>query len=79
MSANNRLEKLVSADFSHTYGLSEPIIMAFVRSHGQRLAGLMLNGKGKLDEHFWLSVIPLLPNIRLVDTVHSTQYMVDST
>lgn len=64
MAIGNRLDRLKSVDFSYTYSLSEPVITAFLKAHGQRLEGLMMNGKGKLDEHFWQSVIPLLPNMK---------------
>ncbi|XP_067950564.1 F-box/LRR-repeat protein 2-like [Watersipora subatra] len=66
MASNSRLDRLKSVDFGYTYGLTEPIIMAFLKSHGHRLAGVMLNGKAKLDELFWLTAVPLLPEIRIV-------------
>jgi len=64
MSTNNKLELLKSVDLSNTYSLSDQVIMNYIQTHGHMLHGLMLNGKSKLDEHFWLAAIPHLPNIR---------------
>ena len=60
----NRLQAL---DISYTQALSENAIYQFLQLHGFNLKGLMLVGKSKLTENFWLNVIPFLENIRSVD------------
>ena len=60
----NRLQAL---DISYTQALSENAIYQFLQLHGFNLKGLMLVGKSKLTENFWLNVIPFLKNIRSVD------------
>nr|KAG5690046.1 hypothetical protein BaRGS_009853 [Batillaria attramentaria] len=57
----NRLQAL---DISYTHALSENAIYQFLHNHGINLRGLMLIGKSKLTENFWLNVIPFLKNIR---------------
>lgn len=57
----NRLQAL---DISYTHALNENAIYQFLQTHGQNLRGLMLIGKPKLTENFWLNVIPFLKNIR---------------
>lgn len=64
MSAAGRLDRLRSFDISCTYGLSDSVIMNLIQSRGKQLIGAMMAGKPKLDEHFWLAAIPLLPNVR---------------
>ena len=59
----NRLQAL---DISYTQALSENAIYQFLQLHGFNLKGLMLVGKSKLTENFWLNVIPFLKNIRSV-------------
>ncbi|XP_059173920.1 F-box/LRR-repeat protein 2-like isoform X2 [Physella acuta] len=58
----NRLQAL---DISHTHALSENAIYQFIQTHGQNLRGLMLAGKPKLTENFWLNAIPYLKNIKI--------------
>lgn len=58
----NRLQAL---DISYTHALSENTIYQFLQRHGIGLRGLMLIGKSKLTENFWLNVIPYLKNIRI--------------
>lgn len=64
MYTNKKFIKMNSIDLSYTYSLSEPVIMEMIKLYGHQLKGLMLNGKPKLAESFWVSAIPLLPNIR---------------
>jgi len=58
--------ELKSLDVSKTYNLGEATIMNLLKIYGEQLHGLMLDGKPKLSETFWLAAIPLIPNIRSV-------------
>ena len=58
-----KLHRLKAIDISHTNALSESTIYQFIQKHGGNLTGLMLHGKPKLTENFWLNVIPILKNI----------------
>jgi hypothetical protein len=51
-------------DLSHTVSLSETAILQLIRQKGPQLQGLMLAGKPKLAEQFYLNVIPFLKNIK---------------
>ena len=62
----NRLQAL---DISYTHALSENAIYQFLQLHGSNLKGLMLVGKPKLTENFWLNVIPFLKNVRSVESL----------
>lgn len=64
MKASGRLDRIRSFDVSYTYSLSDSVIMSFIETKGKNLHGAMMGGKPKLDEHFWLAAVPLLPNIR---------------
>ncbi|XP_046366198.1 F-box/LRR-repeat protein fbxl-1-like isoform X2 [Haliotis cracherodii] len=58
----NRLQAL---DVSHTHALSENTLYQFLQLHGPNLRGLMLAGKPKLTENFWLNVIPFLKKMQV--------------
>lgn len=58
-----KLANLKAIDISNTNALSENVIYKFIQKHGGQLSGLMLNGKPKLTENFWINVIPFLKNI----------------
>ncbi|XP_063435100.1 F-box/LRR-repeat protein fbxl-1-like isoform X2 [Mytilus trossulus] len=60
-----KLNQLKAIDISHTNALSENTIYKLIQKHGGQLTGLMLSGKPKLTENFWLNVIPLLKNIQI--------------
>ena len=64
MLAARKLDNMRSLDLGYTYSLSEAAIADLINGHGEQLIGLMLNGKPKLAEQFWLVAIPRLPNIR---------------
>lgn len=74
-----KLSRLQAVDISHTHALSENTIYQFLQIHGHNLRGLMLVGKSKLTENFWLNVIPFLKNIRSVNSAiywrHSTGHV----
>lgn len=59
-----KLNQLKAIDISYTNALSENTIYKLIQKHGGQLTGLMLSGKPKLTENFWLNVIPLLKNIQ---------------
>ncbi|GFO07737.1 F-box/lrr-repeat protein 20, partial [Plakobranchus ocellatus] len=58
-----KLHRLQALDVSHTHALSENAIYQLVQTHGANLKGLMIAGKPKLTENFWLNAIPYLRNI----------------
>ncbi|KAL8570411.1 hypothetical protein ACOMHN_035829 [Nucella lapillus] len=60
-----KFHRLQALDISYTHALSENAIYKFLQLHGGNLRGLMLVGKAKLTENFWLNVIPFLNNIRI--------------
>lgn len=59
-----KFSRLQALDISYTHALSENAIYQFIQKHGQNLRGLMLAGKPKLTENFWLNAIPYLKNIK---------------
>ncbi|XP_062620396.1 F-box/LRR-repeat protein fbxl-1-like isoform X2 [Saccostrea cucullata] len=65
LSQKGKFNKLRALDISHTHALSENAIYQFLQSHGHHLTGLMLCGKPKLTENFWLNVIGFLTSIRV--------------
>ncbi|KAK3096130.1 hypothetical protein FSP39_023545 [Pinctada imbricata] len=60
-----KFNKLRALDISYTHALTENAIFQFLQSHGHHLHGLMICGKPKLTENFWLNVIHFLVNIRI--------------
>ncbi|XP_064599717.1 F-box/LRR-repeat protein fbxl-1-like isoform X2 [Liolophura sinensis] len=65
MVEKGKLNKLMALDISNTPALSESAIYNFLRANGKGLRGLMLAGKPKLTENFWLDVIPKLKQIKI--------------
>ncbi|XP_052254473.1 F-box/LRR-repeat protein 7-like isoform X1 [Dreissena polymorpha] len=65
MVAAGKFRQLKAIDLSSTSGLSENAIYQFLQTHGSGLHGLVLSGKPKLTESFWLNVIAFLKNIRI--------------
>uniref|UniRef100_T1IV44 F-box domain-containing protein n=1 Tax=Strigamia maritima TaxID=126957 RepID=T1IV44_STRMM len=59
-------KNLIAIDLDSCDNLSEEIIMKFIKTHGIQLRGLILSGIPQLTEQFWLSVVPLLKNIRIL-------------
>ena len=66
-----KLNRLNALDVSHTHALSENAIYQLIQTHGMNLKGLMIAGKPKLTENFWLNAIPYLKNIRYVFSLRS--------
>jgi hypothetical protein len=59
-----KLERLKALDISHTPALTEPAIFQFIKQHGHHLEGLLVGGKPKLAEQFFLNIIPFMKKIR---------------
>ncbi|KAF5401102.1 F-box/LRR-repeat protein 7 [Paragonimus heterotremus] len=57
--------QLRAIDLSYTPSLGETSVMNFIKAHGSRLEGLMLQGKPALAEYFWTTIIPSLRSIRI--------------
>jgi hypothetical protein len=65
MVSRGKLDHVRAIDVSHTVGLSESAIYDFIKGRGRFLEGLMIAGKPKLAEQFFLNIIPLMKKIRL--------------
>jgi hypothetical protein len=66
MIKTGRLDHIRAIDVSHTVNLSETSILQFIRQRGRFLEGLMIAGKPKLAEQFFLNVIPFTKRIRIL-------------
>ncbi len=66
MSRKGKLNGLKALDISHTVSLSEGAIFSLLKKHGAKLQALMIAGKPKLAEQFFLNVIPFMPKIKWV-------------
>ncbi|OWF55061.1 uncharacterized F-box/LRR-repeat protein C02F5.7-like isoform X1 [Mizuhopecten yessoensis] len=60
-----KLNHLRAIDLSYTNALSESAIYQLLHKLGGNLEGVMIAGKPKLTENFWLNVISFLKNIRI--------------
>ncbi|CAL8107383.1 unnamed protein product [Calicophoron daubneyi] len=56
---------LKAIDLSYTPSLSEQAVTNFLKIHGGKLEGLMLQGKPPLAEYFWTTVIPSLHSLKI--------------
>jgi len=65
--AKGKMDYIRAVDVSHTVGLSESALYELIRCRGRLLEGLMVCGKPKLTEQFFVNVIPLMKKIRCVD------------
>jgi len=61
-----KLDRIRAIDISHTVNLSETAIHQFIKQRGRFIEGLMIAGKQKLAEQFFLNVIPFLKRIRVL-------------
>ena len=64
LSRKGKLNNIKAIDISHTVSLSENAIFNFIRKHGAKLEALMIAGKPKLAEQFFLNVIPFMQKIK---------------
>ena len=64
LSKRGKLDHLRALNVSNTVSLSESAIHQFLRQYGSQLHGLMINGKPKLAEQFFLNVIPYMKSIK---------------
>lgn len=60
------LGSLVSVDLDSNENLTDEILLHFVKRIGPNLLGLRLSGIPQLTEPFWLSILPVLRNIRIL-------------
>jgi len=58
------MDYIRAIDVSHTVGLSEDSLYQFIRCRGRLLEGLMVYGKPKLAEQFFVNVIPIMKKIK---------------
>lgn len=66
MIKKGKLDYIRAIDLSHTVSLSENAIYQFVSQRGRLLEGLMVCGKPKLAEQFFLNIIPFVKKIRIL-------------
>jgi hypothetical protein len=66
LTRRGKLLNIRALDLSHTVGLSENAIYNVIKNCGQKLEGLMVAGKPKLAEQFFLNVIPFMKNIKIL-------------
>jgi len=66
MMSKGKFRNLKGLDVSFTVGLTEPAIYNFLKIHGPKLEGLMIAGKPKLTEQFFLNVIPFMKDVRFL-------------
>lgn len=60
------IKHLIAVDFDGNENLSDQILLHFIKCIGPQLSGLRLSGIPQLNEAFWLSVIPLLKEIKIL-------------
>jgi len=63
---SGKLDHLIGLDISHTVGLTENAVHQFLKLRGQYIEGLMIAGKPKLAEQFFLNIIPYIKNTRIL-------------
>ena len=68
LTRTGKLARLRALDLSYTAMLTEAAIFQFIRHHGHHLEGLMVAGKPRLAEQFFLNIIPYVKNVRCVYT-----------
>uniref|UniRef100_A0A646QCG4 F-box/LRR-repeat protein 20 n=1 Tax=Hemiscolopendra marginata TaxID=943146 RepID=A0A646QCG4_9MYRI len=61
-------KNLIALDLDCCDNLSEEILYKFIKQYGAQLRGVVLSGFPHLTEQFWLSVLPILKNIRILVT-----------
>ncbi|ESO01587.1 hypothetical protein HELRODRAFT_81553, partial [Helobdella robusta] len=61
-----KLDHIRAIDISHTVNLSENAIHRFIMRKGRQIEGLMIVGKPKLAEQFFLNVIPLMKKMKII-------------
>eukprot|EP00918_Siedleckia_nematoides_P015919 GHVU01034364.1.p1 GENE.GHVU01034364.1~~GHVU01034364.1.p1 ORF type:complete len:533 (-),score=44.64 GHVU01034364.1:1134-2732(-) len=66
LTSTGKLDKLRGLNVSHTVSLSENAIFQFIKKHGPHLEGLMVAGKPKLAEQFFLNCIPFMRKIKIL-------------
>ena len=66
LSVLGKLDHLRALDINYTVGLTENVIYNFLIKHGKTLEGLMIAGKPKLAEQFFLNIIPFIKNMRYI-------------
>jgi len=74
MVLKGKLDHIRAIDISHTVSLTESAINDFIKARGRLLEGLMVAGKPKLAEQFYLNIIPLMKKIRFIDSTCSVVY-----
>lgn len=66
MVRKGKLDRIRALDVSHTVNLSESALQQFIRQRGRLMEGLMVAGKPRLAEQFFVNVIPLMKRIKIL-------------
>ena len=66
MIEKGKLDYIKAIDISYTVNLSELMLQRFIGLKGRNLEGLMVVGKQKLTEQFFLNVIPLTKRLKWI-------------
>ncbi|ESO03571.1 hypothetical protein HELRODRAFT_112012 [Helobdella robusta] len=66
MLEKGRLDRIRAIDLSHTCNVSDAVIDKLIRLKGRFIEGLLLYGKPKLTEQFFLNVIPFMKKIKIL-------------
>ncbi|UYV60540.1 hypothetical protein LAZ67_1001448 [Cordylochernes scorpioides] len=59
-------KSLVALDLDRNENISDEALLAFLTHQGPALRGLVLSGIPHLTEQFWLAVLPLLRNVKIL-------------
>ena len=57
-------QSLIAFDVDRNENISEEMLIQFLKLQGSHVQGLQLSGIPHLTEQFWVSVMPLLKNLR---------------
>lgn len=60
------IKSLVAVDFDSNENLTDEIMLHFVKCIGPNLKGLRLSGIPQLTEPFWISILPVLRQIKIL-------------
>ncbi|XP_076317309.1 uncharacterized protein LOC143229204 isoform X1 [Tachypleus tridentatus] len=60
------IKNLIALDLDRNENVSDEALFRFITLQGPMLRGLMLSGLPHLTEQFWISVLPVLKNIKIL-------------
>lgn len=60
-------KQLIAIDLDRNENLSEEMLLKFLKQQAFNCKGLQLSGIPHLTEQFWITIIPMLKNIKFVE------------